>query len=602
MLKSPFARSLLIGLSVIVAVVIYAYGFQVTKVDLAQTQKPERIVQLARILRAIAQPDIIEYEQVEQTVRAPVQIPCAGDPPPFTPDTSKPYITLTPACAEEGAAVIVEGFNFDDSTEGPLFFIPPSEVHLQLATVQTDSDGHFSHTVKLPKRAEPQTQYIEATLRANVGAPRFTQGARDTWDKIIETVFLALLATTLGIAVSIPVSFLAAQNLMRPITSPLAPLSLTLLAFPFGLVVGALFMQTLGNYGLQIGANSVVGLVILIVGIAGSVFALRWALPQEETVAPSAALRTARGFALFGVAAVFGLELGVLAALGQTVGNALTPLLGSFSFIGFFIFSISNALSLLLSTIGAGLGAFAATSLTAPLGEIIRTRLSGVPKKAASLALTTAAGALYVGAIGASLGWLYEFPDPMFYLWLPTALGGALGFGYALSVSPDHLIPIGYIIYNLTRTILNALRAIEPLIMVIVFAVWVGIGPFAGVLALTLHTIAALGKLYSEQVESVMVGPLEAVQATGATRVQTIIYAVIPQIIPPYISFTMYRWDINVRMSTIIGFAGGGGIGFLLQQNIALLQYRAASVQMLAIAIVVATMDYLSTKLREKAI
>ncbi|MCK4741513.1 MAG: ABC transporter permease subunit, partial [Anaerolineales bacterium] len=98
----------------------------------------------------------------------------------------------------------------------------------------------------------------------------------------------------------------------------------------------------------------------------------------------------------------------------------------------------------------------------------------------------------------------------------------------------------------------------------------------------------------------IMSGPLEAVQATGANRLQTIVYAVVPQIIPPYISFTMYRWDINVRMSTIIGFAGGGGIGFLLQQNINLLDYRAASAQMLAIAIVVASMDYISSTLRKR--
>ena len=103
----------------------------------------------------------------------------------------------------------------------------------------------------------------------------------------------------------------------------------------------------------------------------------------------------------------------------------------------------------------------------------------------------------------------------------------------------------------------------------------------------------------SEQVESIQEGPLEAVTATGATRLQTIVYAVIPQIVPPYISFTLYRWDINVRMSTIIGFAGGGGIGFLLQQNINLLQYRQASVQMLAIAVVVASLDYLSAAIRE---
>jgi phosphonate transport system permease protein len=146
------------------------------------------------------------------------------------------------------------------------------------------------------------------------------------------------------------------------------------------------------------------------------------------------------------------------------------------------------------------------------------------------------------------------------------------------------------------------LRSIEPLIMVVAFAVWVGIGPFAGVLALTLHTIASLGKLYSEQVENISHGPIEAVTATGANSLQTIIYAVIPQIIPPYIAFTIYRWDINVRMSTIIGFAGGGGIGFLLQQNLNLLKYRQASVQMIAIAIVVATLDYVSARIREKIV
>ncbi|MDH5507278.1 MAG: ABC transporter permease subunit, partial [Anaerolineae bacterium] len=106
----------------------------------------------------------------------------------------------------------------------------------------------------------------------------------------------------------------------------------------------------------------------------------------------------------------------------------------------------------------------------------------------------------------------------------------------------------------------------------------------------------------SEQVESILPGPLEAIQATGANRLQTIIYGVLPQIIPPYISFTMYRWDINVRMSTIIGFAGGGGVGFLLRQNLNLGNYNAASAQMVAIAIVVATMDYVSSTLRERVV
>ena len=188
----------------------------------------------------------------------------------------------------------------------------------------------------------------------------------------------------------------------------------------------------------------------------------------------------------------------------------------------------------------------------------------------------------------------------MAIFWGPAGVGALLGFVLALRVAAKESLPIGMVMYTITRTLLNATRSVEPLVMVIVFVVWVGIGPFAGSLALALHTIAALAKLYSEQVESILPGPLEAVQATGADRLQTIVYAVIPQIIPPYISFTMYRWDINVRMSTIIGFAGGGGIGFLLQQNINLRDYRAASVQMLAIAVVVASMDYISSEVRNR--
>jgi phosphonate ABC transporter permease subunit PhnE len=188
------------------------------------------------------------------------------------------------------------------------------------------------------------------------------------------------------------------------------------------------------------------------------------------------------------------------------------------------------------------------------------------------------------------------------YLAKAALIGAVLG-GIAGGMSGTQTpFPLGLTIYNISRTILNALRSIEPLIMGIVFVIWVGVGPFAGVLALTLHSIASLGKLYSEQVESIDAGPMEAIKATGATRLQMIVYAVMPQIVPPYISFTMYRWDINVRMSTIIGFVGGGGIGFLLQQQINLLQYKQAGVAVLAIAIVVSILDYASAFIRERIV
>jgi phosphonate transport system permease protein len=154
--------------------------------------------------------------------------------------------------------------------------------------------------------------------------------------------------------------------------------------------------------------------------------------------------------------------------------------------------------------------------------------------------------------------------------------------------------------YFLTRTVLNIVRSIEPIIWTVIAVVVVGLGPFPGILALTLHTIAALGKLYSESIESIDPGPIEAIQATGANWVQTVIYAVIPQIIPPFVSFTIYRWDINVRMSTVIGLVGGGGIGFLLIQWIRLLDYSAAGIAVWFIAITVAVLDYVSSEIRQR--
>jgi phosphonate transport system permease protein len=155
-------------------------------------------------------------------------------------------------------------------------------------------------------------------------------------------------------------------------------------------------------------------------------------------------------------------------------------------------------------------------------------------------------------------------------------------------------------LYFATRTVLNIIRSIEPLIWAILAITVVGLGPFAGIIALTVHSIAALAKLYSEAIESIDPGPIEAVQATGATRLQTIMYAVVPQMIPPFVSFSIYRWDINVRMSTIIGLVGGGGIGFLLTQYIRLLQWRPAGIAVWFIAVTVAVLDYVSSEIRQR--
>jgi phosphonate transport system permease protein len=158
---------------------------------------------------------------------------------------------------------------------------------------------------------------------------------------------------------------------------------------------------------------------------------------------------------------------------------------------------------------------------------------------------------------------------------------------------------ITFFIYYILRLVLNFVRSIEPLIWAIIFSVWVGIGPFAGMIALLVHTIAGNAKLYSEAIENIETGPVEAITATGANKFQMVWYAVVPQIVLPFLSFTIYRWDINVRMATIIGLVGGGGIGTMLMQYQGLARWHEVGLIVLMIAFVVWVMDYISAKIRE---
>lgn len=160
----------------------------------------------------------------------------------------------------------------------------------------------------------------------------------------------------------------------------------------------------------------------------------------------------------------------------------------------------------------------------------------------------------------------------------------------------------GKVAYVVIRTISTVFRSIEAIVWAIIFCVWVGIGPFAGMLALWIHSIAALVKLYSEQIENIDPGPVEAIRGTGASTLQIWRYAVTPQILAPYLAFTIYRWDINVRMATIVGFVGGGGIGLALFQQQQMLAWRNVGLIIWLIAIVVWVMDMFSGYIREKLV
>lgn len=602
-----FIRTFLLA---IVLIIVFAYGFEVTRINLEEPKKERRQDQLLNVIRSLARPDLTQYETERLEIEAPILVPCPATQfqLPDAAAASGPKIQLSMRCASAGSEIRVKGSGFAPGEEVFLYFVPSStdpsqaiELPLTNKIVTPDPQGNFTETVALRRdRTSAEPQKVRAVVNRVSGWPKPSVSVYETFAKIIETIFLALIATTLGTILSIPISFLSARNLMIQVSSTFGSWLTLLVAVPLGWWAGWWLFGTLGG-----------GIAHLITGSSTSTAAILFA-PALLFLTVQAASRpgmsgwaaSLRGYGL-GLLTILAtaLILGLVGGLGLRLGQGLIAILGSFAFLGNFLFVISDTLIIFLPLIGGIVGAFVLASLAGRASEnLLRHLANTVWAKVFSLVVALLAGAILFGLLAALVTWLYQPANPWYYISLTGFIGAIIFGSIALVFSPDHPMPTGMIIYYVSRTILNTLRSIEPLIMAIVFVVWVGIGPFAGVLALTLHTIASLGKLYSEQVENIAEGPLEAVTATGANRLQTIIYAVMPQIVPPYIAFTIYRWDINVRMSTIIGFAGGGGIGFLLQQNLNLLKYRQASVQMIAIAIVVATLDYVSAKIREKIV
>ncbi len=355
---------------------VYTYGWKVTEIDLGELVRDVHLVK--PLVRDLLQPDLFTPETDSVTVEAAFFL--ENGPRPRVPEKAPatgPRLEASRSTGRVGDRLRVTGRGLPPDKPGTLYWVNAIEQEFPLAEVETDAQGRFRATITVPPMARGDRQLLRAVFTWKTGGWRVSHTLKLTADKIVETLFLALMATTFAIVFAAPLSFLGARNLM--------------------------------------GKN-----------------------------------------------------------------------------------------------------------------------------------------------------------------------------------------PLGKAVYYLVRTGFNVLRSIEPLIMAILFAVWVGIGPFAGTMALGVHSLAALGKLYSEQIESIDPGPVEAVTATGATPLQVVLYAVVPQVVPQFLALSFYRWDINVRMSTIIGFVGGGGIGFLLQQWINLLQYHRAGTALLAIAAVVITLDVMSARIREK--
>jgi phosphonate ABC transporter permease subunit PhnE len=170
-----------------------------------------------------------------------------------------------------------------------------------------------------------------------------------------------------------------------------------------------------------------------------------------------------------------------------------------------------------------------------------------------------------------------------------------LGFLSARNVAPPPL-------FYPARTALNLFRSVDTLVYALIFVAAVGLGPFPGVLAVVAYTTTSLAKLYSEAIEGIEPGPVDAITATGATRLQVLRFGVLPQVLPLFLSYILYRLETNIRAATVLGFVGAGGIGFYLQTYLRMIDYSAASTALLVTIVMVMVVDTVSSKVRARLV
>ncbi|MFA5488288.1 MAG: phosphonate ABC transporter, permease protein PhnE [Candidimonas sp.] len=152
------------------------------------------------------------------------------------------------------------------------------------------------------------------------------------------------------------------------------------------------------------------------------------------------------------------------------------------------------------------------------------------------------------------------------------------------------------------RRVMDAFRSINEMVFAMLFVVAVGLGPFAGVMALFIGTTGVLAKLFAEAVEAIDNGPVEGVRASGASAMQEVIFGVIPQVMPLWISYALYRFESNVRSATVVGMVGAGGIGVILWEAIRGFQMAQTCAILIIIIVFVSVIDILSQRLRKQFI
>jgi phosphonate transport system permease protein len=196
--------------------------------------------------------------------------------------------------------------------------------------------------------------------------------------------------------------------------------------------------------------------------------------------------------------------------------------------------------------------------------------------------------------------WLRLLWETLLIAYLGTVIGGLGAFVLSFYAS-QNLVRSGAVVF-VTRRFLEFCRTVPELVFALVFVVAFGLGPLPGVLALAIHTMGALGKLFAEVVENIDMKPVEGVASTGASFVETVRFAVVPQILPNYASYGLLRFEINVRGAAVMGFVGAGGIGQDLIEAVRKFYYSDVSAILVLIVLTVSIIDLLTERLRRRLV
>jgi phosphonate ABC transporter permease subunit PhnE len=597
----------------VLAALLLAYAIDVTDINLEEPLEPRRQENLAALLRELAHPDLFSFRDETRTTTISLRMPCPDEVRGSLVSFQGRELLLSPNCADSTQDFLtLQGQGFGSSVEAAVIWRPSGTNTVRsLTRFRTDEAGGFAIQFTMPDlRPSEEPHQIEVTELLSRQITGASPTAAATLRSIVETILMALMASTLGTILAVPISFLAARNIMAGVGLPVASLMGALLAAMAAGAAGLVLARMAGAVLAPLAETPWLG-ALLLLAAAGVTWLLVRSAFQSGSSRDGPAESALAGWPrlLLGLLAAFAV-LALGSALLTRLGGWMEVSLGPFGFLGNFVKVVFELIPL---TLPAGVGLLAAFLAGSAASHRIQEGLlrgGGGRMQAAVLTFLAVTATLVLLVWAANwiclLGLCRALPQEVGALAavvLPAAgLVGLVAAVLAARADPRSLFPLGTIVYSISRTILNGLRAIEPVIMGFVIVSWVGLGPFAGIIALMLHSVADLGKLFSEQVENISAGPVEAITATGANKLQAVVYSVIPQVVPHYIAFIFYRWDINVRLSTIIGFVGGGGIGFILFRSANLLQYRQASVMVIAIAIVVTVLDYVSSRVRQRII